>query len=74
VSLGLASGIQLEETVIRQTGDVSVHTLMEMNARATMSTARTGAPPRPMVTHADGHGQLQILTGGIQVMQRADVI
>jgi len=39
------SEMLLEETVIRQTGDASVHTTTEMNAQATTSTAKTGVQP-----------------------------
>ena len=65
--------ILLEETVIRQTGDASPHTNTEMNALATMSTAKTGAQPLQMVMHADGRGQLQIPPNGNRLTQLADV-
>ena len=67
------SEMMLEETVIKQTGDASVHTTTEMNARATTSTAKSGVQPHQMAMHADGPGQPRILLDGNQPMQPADV-
>jgi hypothetical protein len=60
--------------VIRQIGDASVNTLMEMNAIITPGTAKTGALHHQMAMRADGRGQLPIPQSGPQVTQPADVI
>lgn len=67
------SEMLLKETVIRQTGDASVHTTTEVNAQATTSTAKTGVQPHQMAMHADGRGHPRILLDGIQPMRPADV-